>query len=64
MGMPDEASVVAFVREDPRYQELFARAFPDNPMPIRFNNLSGALGAFFGSLTGRVDREYIATTDK
>jgi cytochrome c peroxidase len=42
----DEASVVRVVRDDPRYQKLFTRAFPDNPMPISFNNLTAALGAF------------------
>jgi cytochrome c peroxidase len=46
MAMPDEASVVAAIRKDPRYQSLFARAFPDTSMPISFTNLSAALGAF------------------
>lgn len=46
MAMPDEASVVAVVARDPRYQSLFAQAFPDNSMPISFANLSAALGAF------------------
>jgi len=46
MAMPDEASVVAVVVEDPHYQSLFAQAFPDTSMPISFTNLSAALGAF------------------
>ncbi|MDC1287350.1 Ig-like domain-containing protein [Gammaproteobacteria bacterium] len=46
MGMPDEASLMAVVRDSPRYQALFARAFPDASMPINFANLSAALGAF------------------
>jgi cytochrome c peroxidase len=46
MDMPDEASVVAVVAKDPRYQSLFAQAFPDTSMPISFTNLSAALGAF------------------
>jgi cytochrome c peroxidase len=46
MAMPDEASVVAVVAKDPRYQSLFAQAFPDASMPISFTNLSAALGAF------------------
>jgi cytochrome c peroxidase len=46
MDMPDEASVVAVVAKDPRYQSLFAQAFPDSSMPISFTNLSAALGAF------------------
>jgi len=46
MAMPDEASVVAVVAGDHRYQSLFAQAFPDAPTPISFTNLSAALGAF------------------
>ena len=46
MDMPDEASVVAVVAKDPRYQSLFAQAFPDTSMPISFTNLCAALGAF------------------
>ena len=38
MDMPDEASVVAVVAKDPRYQSLFAQAFPDTSMPISFTN--------------------------
>jgi cytochrome c peroxidase len=46
MDMPDEASVVAVVGQNPRYQDLFSRAFPDSPSPISFTNLTAALGAF------------------
>ena len=46
MDMPDEASVVAVVSKNPRYQDLFSRAFPDSSTPISFTNLSAALGAF------------------
>jgi len=46
MGMPDEASVLAVIEKDPRYQSLFAQAFPGTPTPISFTNLSAALGAF------------------
>jgi cytochrome c peroxidase len=46
MDMPDEASVVAVVSKNPRYQDLFSRAFPDSLTPISFTNLTAALGAF------------------
>jgi len=46
MDMPDEASVVAAVSKNPRYQNLFTRAFPDASTPITFDNLTAALGAF------------------
>jgi len=46
MAMPDEVSVVAVVAKDPRYRDLFSRAFPDALAPISFTNLSAALGAF------------------
>jgi cytochrome c peroxidase len=46
MDMPDEASVVAVVSKNPRYQNLFSRAFPDSSTPISFANLTAALGAF------------------
>jgi cytochrome c peroxidase len=46
MAMPDEASVMAAIGKDPRYQNLFASAFPATTMPISFTNLSAALGAF------------------
>ena len=46
MAMPDEAAVVAAVAGDPRYQDLFSRAFPDASPAISFTNLTAALGAF------------------
>jgi cytochrome c peroxidase len=46
MDMPDEASVVAAVNKNPRYRDLFSRAFPDSSTPISFTNLTAALGAF------------------
>ena len=46
MDMPDEASVLAVVSKNPRYQNLFSRAFPDSLTPISFTNLTAALGAF------------------
>jgi cytochrome c peroxidase len=46
MGMPDEAAVVAAVAGDPRYRELFARAFPGESAPISFANITAAIGAF------------------
>ena len=46
MDMPDEASVLTVVSKNPRYQNLFSRAFPDSSTPISFINLTAALGAF------------------
>ncbi|HEX6239842.1 MAG TPA: cytochrome c peroxidase [Polyangiales bacterium] len=43
MGMPDEASAVAAIKDDKRYQELFKAAYGRD---VNFDDLARALGAF------------------
>lgn len=46
MAMPDGAEVEKRLREDPRYQKLFALAYPDDAQPVRYAYVMLALGAF------------------
>ena len=46
MEMPDEASVVARIKDDKEYQELFKLAYPEEADPITFKNITWAIGAF------------------
>ncbi len=46
MAMPSEESVVERLSEVPEYVDMFAKAFPDDPKPISYNNLKKAIGAF------------------
>ena len=46
MEMPDEASVVARIKDDKEYQELFKLAYPEQTDPITFKNITWAIGAF------------------
>lgn len=46
MNMPDEASVLAVINEIPGYAKLFKDAFPDSALPITYDNLAAAIGAF------------------
>ncbi len=41
-----EAAIVDVLASRPEYGELFARAFPQDPQPIRLDNVTAALGAF------------------
>jgi len=58
MGMLDPTHVEAVLRSIPDYAPLFARAFPDQPEPITFDNVATAIGAFERSLItpARFDR--------
>jgi cytochrome c peroxidase len=46
MEMPDEASVVARIKEDKDYEELFKLAYPGEEDPITYKNITWAIGAF------------------
>jgi cytochrome c peroxidase len=47
LGIPgNEEVVLARFRNDARYQELFAAAFPDEPEPFTFENIVAAISAF------------------
>lgn len=46
LGLPDEKTLLARLRADPVYRELFAAAFVEEPEPIRADNVTRALGAF------------------
>ena len=46
LGMKSIAELEARLSAVPRYRELFARAFPDDPDPIRVSNVERALASF------------------
>ena len=46
LGMTSIAEVEARFRAIPRYQQLFAAAFPDEPQPITMTNVQRALASF------------------
>lgn len=46
MAMPDEAAVVARLRESAKYQAAFRAAFPADREPVTFGNVARALGVF------------------
>jgi len=43
---PDQRAVVAAMQKDPRYAELFRKAFPDDQHPVTLKNVAGAIAAF------------------
>jgi len=46
MAMPNGAAAEEVVRSIPGYEPLFRAAFPDDPDPVRFDNVVRAIGAF------------------
>jgi cytochrome c peroxidase len=46
LGMPSDAELVRRLTADEGYVQLFAAAFPDEPEPIRVDNVTRALGSF------------------
>lgn len=48
-GKEDE--VLARIKSDPRYQQMFAQAFPDDAQPIHWKNIVYALASFTRGLT-------------
>lgn len=64
MGMPDEETALQRLRNNEMYQKLFAEAYPNDPEPINWENLTNAIGAFERVLLtpSRFD-EYIAGDD-
>jgi cytochrome c peroxidase len=46
MGMPNSKEVIAHLRADPTYVEMFRTAFPGEAQPVTYNNLGQAIGAF------------------
>jgi len=58
MASASDEAVVAVLRSIPGYASAFEKAFPDDPQPIRFDNMAKAIGAFERKLMtpGRFDR--------
>lgn len=50
MGLADEADLVAKLEDEPRYAELFAAAYPDDPAPINLDNTTKAIASFQRSI--------------
>ena len=46
MAMKDEAAVVGVLKSIPGYEEMFKKAFPDQPDAITYDNMANAIGAF------------------
>ncbi len=46
MAMPDAQVVIAKLSKVPGYKVMFAAAFPDDPNPIKYENLQKAIGAY------------------
>jgi cytochrome c peroxidase len=46
MGMPDDRYVIRVLASMPGYVDAFANAFPDDPAPLRYDNVGRAIGAF------------------
>jgi cytochrome c peroxidase len=65
MGMPSADEVVKRMKDDKEYQQLFAKAFPDQKDPITFENFGNAIGAFERTLItpSRFD-EFLKGDDK
>lgn len=53
MGLVDEADALARIADEPRYDALFADAFPDDAAPRTMDNLAKAIAAFERSLVSR-----------
>lgn len=58
MAMPDVDMVLSRIETIPAYREAFARAFPDDPKPITYDNVARAIAAFERTLLtpSRFDR--------
>jgi cytochrome c peroxidase len=58
MGIPHEQFAVDRIASIPEYQELFKKAFPDQPSPLTYDNMANAIGAFERTLItpGRFDK--------
>jgi cytochrome c peroxidase len=50
MGMKSAEDVIAIMRADEEYQQLFAEAFPQDEEPITFDRFADAIAAFEGTL--------------
>lgn len=46
MAMPSEAAVVEKLKGIPEYRDAFAKAFPDSPEPLTYENMAEAIAAF------------------
>lgn len=46
MAMPSEQAVVEKLEGIPEYPESFAKAFPDSPEPLSYDNMAEAIAAF------------------
>lgn len=46
MGLIDEADVIARISDEPRYVELFERAYPDQAQPMTLDNITGSIASF------------------
>lgn len=53
MAMPSEAVVVSRLKEMPRYQEKFPKAFPGVEAPITYDHMARAIAAFERTLVTR-----------
>lgn len=64
MGMTDEKEALNRLKAEPKYKDLFAKAFPDSKDPITWDNLTKAIGAFERKLiTPSKFDEYLAGDD-
>lgn len=65
MGMLGETEVLAVLKEDKMYPDLFKEAFPKDESPITFKNIGKAIGAFERTLLtpSRFD-EYLKGDEK
>lgn len=50
MGMQSAEDVIATLKADEQYQQLFAEAFPEDEDPINFDRFADAVAAFEGTL--------------
>jgi cytochrome c peroxidase len=50
LGLQKSDGVLLMLRNDPKYQQLFERAFPDDVTPLSLNNVTKALACFERSL--------------
>ncbi len=46
MGMPSEKAVIDRLSNNEEYQQMFAKAFPEDADPITYDNMKKAIGAF------------------
>ncbi len=64
MGMGSEKEAITRVAADPKYKDLFAKAFPDSKDPISWDNLTKAIAAFERKLiTPSKFDDYLAGND-